>query len=99
LDVDNDKKIVDLSEKLVDQKASTKAKVQLTKDSYMIVSQNNAFGVCLLQNTLNDVKIEASYSKYRIGDEVDIRLVPNTNEVKSNLLLMCQKQVARVSSQ
>lgn len=87
-----------MSEKLVDKKANSKALVELTKDSYMIVSQNGAFAVCLLQNTLNDVKIEAMYSKYRIGDEVDTRLVPNTNEIKSKLQLMCLKQVARVSS-
>jgi len=59
LDVDNDKKIIDLSEKLVDAKSHSKAVVELTKDTYMVVSQKGAFGICLLQNTVNDIKIEA----------------------------------------
>jgi hypothetical protein len=48
LDVDNDKKIIDLSERLVGLK-NQKTTVELTKESYMIVRQNNCFGVCLLQ--------------------------------------------------
>lgn len=79
LDVDNDKKIIDLSEKLVDSKNLDNTTVELTKDSYMIVRQKGIFGVCLLQNTCNDIKLEAQYSKYRIGDEIDCRPVPNLN--------------------
>lgn len=42
LDIDFEKKIIDLSEKLHDSKLpkSEKATIQLTKDSYMIVSHN-----------------------------------------------------------
>ncbi len=57
----------------------------------MVVSMKGKFGVCLLQQSLNDVKMETAYSKYAVGDEVDVRLVPNTNEVKSDLLLMSLK--------
>ena len=56
LDVDYEKKIVDLSERLVDIKQTlkqqeTKAFVELTKDSYMIVSMKgdrSKFGMCVL---------------------------------------------------
>lgn len=64
LDVDYEKKIIDLSERLLELKQEksnsktfgnksqeTKAFVELTKDSYMIVSMKgdrNTFGVCLL---------------------------------------------------
>lgn len=56
----------------------------------MIVSHNQKFGVCLIQG-INDHKVESLYSKYRIGDDVDVRLVPNTNEVKGDLQLMTLK--------
>jgi hypothetical protein len=46
LDVDYDKKIIDLSEKLLSK--STKTIVELTKDCYMIVSCKGAFGICLI---------------------------------------------------
>lgn len=57
LDTDYEKKIIDLSERLTNQKISktsdqvSKAFVELTKDSYMVVSLKNnrsQFGVCLL---------------------------------------------------
>ena len=57
MDVDYEKKIIDLSERLLELKQEksksqeTKAFVELTKDSYMIVSMKgdrNTFGVCLL---------------------------------------------------
>jgi ribosomal protein S1 len=95
LDVDNDKKIIDLSEKLVDAKSNNKTICELTKDAFMVVSSKGSYGVCILQNTCNDIKIESQYSKYRIGDEVDCRLVPNINDVKSDLLLMALKQAPR----
>ena len=52
LDVDYDKKIIDLSEKLVgqqkDQSSKNKAVVQLTKGDYMICTLQDKFGVCLV---------------------------------------------------
>ena len=31
------------------------------------------------------------YEKYKVGDEIDVSLVPNINETKSDLLLMTLK--------
>jgi hypothetical protein len=42
--------------------------------------------------------METAYSKYAVGDEVDVRLVPNTNEVKSDLLLMSLKTTNKQQS-
>jgi ribosomal protein S1 len=35
--------------------------------------------------------MQSEYEKYHVGDEIDITLVPNTNETKSELLLMTLK--------
>ncbi len=57
LDVDYEKKIIDLSERLVgfqtekSKQLDPKAVVELTKDNYMIVSlkgNRSQFGICLL---------------------------------------------------
>ena len=61
LDIDCDKKMLDLSERVASKdvksgKDKSKAVVELTKDSYMIVSLKNdrqKFGVVLLQESLN----------------------------------------------
>jgi len=35
--------------------------------------------------------MQSEYGKYHVGDEIDVSLVPNTNETKSELLLMTLK--------
>lgn len=60
----------------------------------MIVSMKGnrtQFGVCLLQKSINDYNFQSAYEKYHVGDEIDVSLVPNTNETKSELLLMTLK--------
>lgn len=47
----------------------------------MIVSSKAGYGVCLLQG-INDVKTEQLYSKYHVGDELAVKLVPNLNQNK-----------------
>jgi len=101
LDVDYEKKIIDLSERLVDQKQqltkhseSSKAFVELIKDSYMVVSMKGnrtQFGFCLLQKGINDHNMQSEYEKYKVGDEIDVALVPNINDSKSEVLLMTLK--------
>ena len=49
------------------------------------------FGICLLQKGVNDYNLAADYEKYKVGDEIDVSLVPNINETKSDLLLMTLK--------
>ncbi len=82
LDIDCDRKMLDLSERVIkDAKAGkdkSKAVVELTKDSYMIVSlkQNRQkFGVCLLQESLNRHFMQPEYEQYHVGDEIDIKVV------------------------
>jgi hypothetical protein len=35
--------------------------------------------------------MQGAYEKYHVGDEIDVALVPNINESKSDLLLMTLK--------
>lgn len=55
-------------------------------------SNRSQFGVCLLQKSINDYNLQNEYEKYHVGDEIDVALVPNTNETKSELLMMTLKQ-------
>lgn len=60
----------------------------------MIVSMKgdrSKFGMCVLQKGINDHSMQHEYEKYRVGDEIDVALVPNTNETKNDLLLMTLK--------
>lgn len=85
LDVDNDKQMLDLSERLcsVDKKDKSKLKenskaiVEVIKENYMIVSlkQNRtSLAVCLLQQSINDMHMSVEYEKYSVGDEIEIKL-------------------------
>lgn len=85
LDVDNDKQMLDLSERLcsVDKndksklKENSKAIVEVIKENYMIVSlkQNRtSLAVCLLQQSINDMHMSVEYEKYSVGDEIEIKL-------------------------
>jgi len=51
----------------------------------MICSQQDKFGVCLVQESMNDHKAEHLYKKYSVHDEVEIKSLPNTNENKTHL--------------
>lgn len=84
LDVDQDKKMLDLSERLDGKplgkqiKDNEKAFVELTKEHYMIVSfkqDRGQFAVCLLQQGINDNNVASAYEKYSVGDEVDVRVM------------------------
>lgn len=35
--------------------------------------------------------MQGQYEKYHVGDEIDVMLVPNLNDTKSELLLMTLK--------
>lgn len=35
------------------------------------------FGICILQRGLNDINMQEQYERYKVGDEVDVSLVPN----------------------
>lgn len=86
LDIDFEKELLDLSERLASEKASStkvkvgatyKVTVELNKDDYLLVSfkQNKqSIGVLMLQG-LNDDQVPHPNSKYHMGDEVDVKVV------------------------
>ena len=86
LDVDPEKRIVDLSEKAfknteksIKNVHSYKGIVELNKDNYLIVSIKNnrkKFGVCILQNFNQDNEV----SQPIIGDEIEVQVVGSTEE-------------------
>ena len=96
--------MLDLSERL-DGKSSGKtikdngkAFVELTKENYMIISfkqDRGQFGVCLLQNGVNDIQMSQAYEKYSVGDEIDVRLMGAKSE--GGLLLTMPKLVVKAS--
>jgi len=51
----------------------------------MICSHQGKFGVCLVQESMNEHRAEHLYKKYQVGDEVDVKSVPNTNENKDHI--------------
>jgi hypothetical protein len=62
----------------------------------MIVKQKDQYGVCIVQRGLNDCHSSAAlYSGYSIGDQVDVRIIPNKNTRKSSLQLMVLKASER----
>ena len=54
-------------------------------------SNRAQFGICMLQKGVNDYNMQSEYEKYKVGDEIDVVLVPNINETKSDLFLMTLK--------
>lgn len=108
LDVDNDKQMLDLSERLcsVDKSAASKIKenakavVEVVKENYMIVSMKadrTQFAVCLIQQSINDLHMAKEYEKYSVGDELDVKLqIKGKDLIKtsSGLLLASLKQAA-----
>jgi len=86
LDIDFEKELLDLSERLASEKASSslikvgaqyKVTVELNKDDYLLVSfkQNKQrIGVLMIQSLNND-QVPHPNSKYNMGDEVDIRVI------------------------
>ena len=92
LDIDFEKRIVDLSERLAtpvdeeESKQSKKAKhgdhsfqksvVELNKEKYLVVSLKNdrsQVGVCILHGL--SAESESVYSRYNIGDEIDVKVI------------------------
>lgn len=68
----------------------------------MIASINTSgklqLGVCLLQASMNDHNISSAYNNdHRVGQELDAKLMPNTNEVKSDLQLLTPKSFAKAA--
>lgn len=62
----------------------------------MVVSMKGnrtQFGFCLLQKGINDHNMQSEYEKYKVGDEIDVALVPNINDSKSEVLLMTLKSL------
>jgi len=57
----------------------------VTKSEYMICSHQGKFGVCLVQESMNEHRADHLYKKYQVGDEVDVKSVPNTNENKDHI--------------
>lgn len=85
MDIDREKQILDLSERLHGHQPahsspatkSAKAIVELTKDNYMIVTladQRNQFGVCLLQSSINGMARREDYDKFFVGEEIKIQV-------------------------
>ena len=91
LDIDFEKKIVDLSERLVSNEESKKAKkkdakqegfqkavVELNKEKYLVVSlkaDRSRVGLCVLHNL--SAESHSAYQSYGIGDEIDVKVVPS----------------------
>jgi len=44
------------------------------------------------------MKMETHYEKYHVGDEIDIKLVPNKNETKGDLQLLTLKSTGKKQS-
>lgn len=92
MDIDFEKEIVDLSEKIA-EKSSKKAKeqpikkgsqqkavVELNKEHYLIVSYKsnpNQFGLVMCQS-FNSDESENPNEKYSIGDEIDVQVIEET---------------------
>jgi predicted RNA-binding protein (virulence factor B family) len=85
LDIDTSKMIVDLSERLAESKASKdfdlkaaqKAIVELNKEQYLIVTFKKArhqVGVCI-PNDFTQVNKTELYAKYKVGSEVNVRII------------------------
>ena len=118
LDIDREKKIVDLSERLYsveESKASNtgagkkkaakqqtesgyqKAVVELNKEQYLVVtlrSDRSKLAVCLLQDLT--AESYASYQKYRIGDEIEVKLVAQNQKQSDSYgrFLLAQPRLA-----
>ena len=93
MDIDFEKEIVDLSEKIA-EKTSKKSKdqqikkgtqqkavVELNKEHYLIISYKSnpsQFGLVMCQSFNND-ESENPNEKYSIGDEIDVHVLEETD--------------------
>ena len=89
LDIDFEKKIVDLSERLTVNEESKQAKkkdaqqggfqkavVELNKEQYLVVSlkaDRSKIGVCVLHGL--SAESHSIYQRYSIGDEIDVKVI------------------------
>ena len=102
LDVDTDKKIIELSERLVSDKAADqekklkenqKAIIEMNNEKYLVVtlkSNRSRIGVCILQDFCS-INQAALYARYSIGDEIDVRLISDESRKDGDFLLMTPK--------
>lgn len=88
LDIDFEKEILDLSEKLADKAMSAnpssikvghqyKVVVELNKEDYLLVSfkqSKTSIGLLMMQN-LNGDQVPNPNEKYQVGDEIDVKVV------------------------
>lgn len=112
LDIDFEKRIVDLSERLStsgDQEESKTAKkakkgdqsfqkavVELNKEKYLVVSlksDRSQVGVCILHGL--SPESESAYSRYSIGDEIDVKIFAGK---KGGRFVLTQTKLQNVSS-
>lgn len=92
MDIDLEKEIMDLSERLVEKHSSksqpvkegqtVKAIVELNKEDYLIVTfKQNRKQVGLLQlQPFNNDKRPQPNEKYQIDDEIDVQVIEDTTE-------------------
>lgn len=95
LDIDRDKHMLDLSERLAEVAPSSKAIkdaakvcVELTKENYMIVcfkQDRSKFAVCLLQDSVNSHAVSSKYEAHSIGDELEVRVVKQSGDLALTL--------------
>lgn len=88
MDIDFEKNIADLSEKIKVSESKTelkkgqsfKAQVELSKEDYIIASLkgHKTLAICMMNSFNNDNEINAN-EKYHIGDEVDLQVFKNTD--------------------
>lgn len=86
LDIDFEKELLDLSERLASEKISAskvkvganfKVTVELNKDDYLLVSfkqSKQTIGVLMMQGLNND-QVPHPNSKYNMGDEIEVKVV------------------------
>lgn len=86
LDIDFEKELLDLSERLASEKASStqlkvgsqyKVTVELNKDDYLLVSfkQNKQRIGVLMMQSLNNDQVPHPNAKYNMGDEIDVKVI------------------------
>jgi hypothetical protein len=88
LDVDNDKKIIDLCEQLPEPK---KPQILLSKQHYVLTRQQQTFGVSLFQHVNDHSAGDANSAKPINSPLTDVRSVPCTNANKKHLDLLVLK--------
>ena len=91
LDIDFEKEILDLSEKLAEKTTSNqtikignqyKVTVELNKEDYLLVSfkqSKQSIGLLMMQNLNND-QVPCPNGKYQTGDELEVKVTSITED-------------------